>query len=313
MGNQPDSAFSVVWHSDAAAVSGESVTKTRSNNPSDCSTGFGTCRQEQETGAYIKLSCPRELVSKDKNPNPTWNEEVMFFAVEPFEDHLILSAEDTIGANKVCDSFAPSGEEIDASSYCFLVDIRGTFLIKYAIVINLAITILIYSLFRCHGGVKNYIHYILSGSFCAWSSVFSKEVETSSTYGYQITHVETAQPDVLDEEFDSFPSSKQGEALKTRYDRLRGISGRLMIIIGELATQLERIHAIVSWRDPGATAMLLISCLIACFVFVHNVHLKYLAIVTGTCAMRLPRLCFGIPSIPQNFLRRLPTKTDSMS
>lgn len=75
--------------------------------------------------------------------------------------------------------------------------------------------------------------------------MLSKEAETSSIYGYQITHAETAQPDVLDEEFDSFPSSKQGEALKTRYDRLRGISGRLMIIVGELATQLERIHVLL--------------------------------------------------------------------
>ncbi|KAJ6979124.1 hypothetical protein NC653_027320 [Populus alba x Populus x berolinensis] len=32
----------------------------------------------------------------------------------------------------------------------------------------------------------------------------------------------------------------------------------------------------------------------------------------GTYATRPPRLRVGIPSIPQNFLRRLPAKTDSM-
>ncbi|KAG6754883.1 hypothetical protein POTOM_040684 [Populus tomentosa] len=124
---------------------------------------------------------------------------------------------------------------------------------------------------RRHGYVpKTNIDCILSSSFRAWSLVLS--IET----------------DVIDEEFDSFPSSKQGEGLKTRYDRLRGISGRLMIIIGDLATQLERnIHALLSWRDPRATAM-------------------------DSYAMRPPRLRVGIPSIPQNFLRRLPAKTDSM-
>jgi hypothetical protein len=178
--------------------------------------------------------------------------------------------------------------------------------------INSAITFLIYSLFvamvMCPKLILTafFLAPFVLGVWC-----FPKRPRHPPHMDTKLSHAETALPDVLDEEFDSFPSSKQGEALKTRYDRLRGISGRLMIIIGDLATQMERIHALVSWRDSRATAMFLVFCLIACFL-VHKVQFKYLVLVIGTYAMRPPRLRAGIPSIPQNFLRRLPAKTDSM-
>ncbi|KAB5560597.1 hypothetical protein DKX38_005554 [Salix brachista] len=177
---------------------------------------------------------------------------------------------------------------------------------------NPSITILIYSLF-----VVMVISpkLMLSTFFLAFFVLgvwrFPKRPRHPPHMDTKLSHAETAQYDELDEEFDTFPTSKQGEALKTRYDRLRGIAGRLMIMIGDLATQLERIHALVSWRDPRATTMFLIFCLIAC-VLALQVQFRYLVLVTWTYAMRPPRLRVGIPSIPQNFLRRLPAKTDSM-
>ncbi|KAH8511872.1 hypothetical protein H0E87_009161 [Populus deltoides] len=177
---------------------------------------------------------------------------------------------------------------------------------------NSAVTILIYSLFVA---MVMSPKLILPAFFLAFFVLgvwrFPKRPRHPPHMDTKLSHAETAQHDELDEEFDTFPTSKQGEALKTRYDRLRGIAGRMMIMIGDLATQLERIHALVSWRDPRATSMFLIFCLIAC-ILVHKVQFRYLVLVTWTYAMRPPRLRVGIPSIPQSFLRRLPAKTDSM-
>nr|GEY93306.1 FT-interacting protein 1 [Tanacetum cinerariifolium] len=47
--------------------------------------------------------------------------------------------------------------------------------------------------------------------------------------------------DELDEEFDSFPSLKNGDALKIKYDRLRSVGSRIQTLVGDLATQGERI------------------------------------------------------------------------
>ncbi|KAI3694563.1 hypothetical protein L1987_77530 [Smallanthus sonchifolius] len=42
----------------------------------------------------------RTRISMMKSTNPVWNEELMFVAEEPFEEHLILSVEDRVGPNK---------------------------------------------------------------------------------------------------------------------------------------------------------------------------------------------------------------------
>jgi len=118
IGNQADDAFSVAWHSDAAAVSGKSVTNIRSNvylSPvlrylriqviaaKDLAPADTNRKPEANIKANLGNLVLRTAVSKDKNPNPTWNEEVMFVAAEPFDDHLILSVEDKMGVNKeVC-------------------------------------------------------------------------------------------------------------------------------------------------------------------------------------------------------------------
>jgi hypothetical protein len=40
------------------------------------------------------------------------------------------------------------------------------------------------------------------------------------------------------------------QVLKHRYERLRGVAGRLQNALGELATTGERLHSLLSWRDP---------------------------------------------------------------
>lgn len=127
----------------------------------------------------------------------------------------------------------------------------------------------------------------------------------------KLSLLDSAHPDELDEEFDTFPSSKNGEVLKMRYDRLRSIAGRMMTILGDLATQAERFACMLSWRDPRATPLFLAFCLIACAAF-YFIPGRLFALGVGFFAMRHPKFRISIPSLPQNFFRRLPARTDSM-
>ncbi|KAE8663070.1 multiple C2 and transmembrane domain-containing protein 2-like [Hibiscus syriacus] len=127
----------------------------------------------------------------------------------------------------------------------------------------------------------------------------------------KLSLVESVQSDDFDEEFDTFPTSKEDKVVKKRYDRLRSIAGRMMTIIGDLATQAERFNSMLSWRDPRATSMFMAFCLIACITF-HLVPCRLFALGFGFFAMRHPRFRINIPSLPQNFFKRLPARADSM-
>ncbi|XVF11984.1 hypothetical protein REPUB_Repub08aG0075900 [Reevesia pubescens] len=79
--------------------------------------------------------------------------------------------------------------------------------------------------------------------------------------GIRLSQAETVDPDELDEEFDTIPSSKPPEIIRARYDRLRILAGRVQTILGDFATQGERLQALVSWRDPRATKLFIGVCL----------------------------------------------------
>lgn len=127
----------------------------------------------------------------------------------------------------------------------------------------------------------------------------------------KLSFADKAHPDELDEEFDTFPSSKQGHILTTRYDRLRSIAARMVTLNGDLDSQLERLQSLIDWRDPRATAMFSIFCLMAAVVF-YIVPLWILLLFAGPFVMRHPRFRIDIPALPQNFLRRLPSKAESL-
>ncbi|XP_008226140.1 PREDICTED: protein QUIRKY-like [Prunus mume] len=127
----------------------------------------------------------------------------------------------------------------------------------------------------------------------------------------ELSHAYDVHPEDLDEEFDSFPSKKTGDVLKRRYDRLRGIAGRIQAVLGDIATQGERVQSLLSWRDPRATALFVIFCLIVGIVFCV-VPAWWLALFAGTYVMRPPYWRINIPTFPQNFLRRMPAKSDSI-
>uniref|UniRef100_A0A7N1A3W1 C2 domain-containing protein n=1 Tax=Kalanchoe fedtschenkoi TaxID=63787 RepID=A0A7N1A3W1_KALFE len=127
----------------------------------------------------------------------------------------------------------------------------------------------------------------------------------------RLSHADSAHPDELDEEFDTFPTSRPSEIVRMRYDRLRSIAGRIQTVVGDLATQGERLQSLLSWRDPRATALFVIFCLIAAIVL-YVTPFQVVALLAGFYTLRHPRFRHKLPSVPLNFFRRLPARTDCM-
>uniref|UniRef100_A0ACD5YW56 Uncharacterized protein n=1 Tax=Avena sativa TaxID=4498 RepID=A0ACD5YW56_AVESA len=124
----------------------------------------------------------------------------------------------------------------------------------------------------------------------------------------RLSHADAATVDELDEEFDTFPSNR-GDVVRFRYDRLRSVAGRVQTVVGDIATQGERMQAVLSWRDPRATLLFSIAC-VAAAVIAYAVPMKVLIGLWGLYAMRPPRFRSRMPSPLMNFFRRLPSKAD---
>ncbi|XP_071931640.1 FT-interacting protein 3-like [Coffea arabica] len=127
----------------------------------------------------------------------------------------------------------------------------------------------------------------------------------------KLSQADRAHPDELDEEFDTFPTSRHSDVLRMRYDRIRSIGSRVQTVVGDLATQGERFYSLLSWRDPRATGLFLIFCLVASLV-VYIIPSKALVVAVGFYLMRHPAFREELPALPLNFFRRLPTRTDSL-
>ncbi|KDP35107.1 hypothetical protein JCGZ_10949 [Jatropha curcas] len=127
----------------------------------------------------------------------------------------------------------------------------------------------------------------------------------------RLSHADNAHPDELDEEFDTFPTSRPADIVRMRYDRLRSVAGRVQTVVGDLASQGERAQAILSWRDPRATAIFIIFSLIWA-VFIYITPIQVVAVLFGLYLLRHPRFRSKMPSAPVNFFRRLPSKSDML-
>ncbi|KAB2611148.1 hypothetical protein D8674_019180 [Pyrus ussuriensis x Pyrus communis] len=127
----------------------------------------------------------------------------------------------------------------------------------------------------------------------------------------RLSHADSTHPDELDEEFDTFPTSRPIDIIRMRYDRLRCIAGRIQKVVGDVAMIGEKIQNLLSWRDPRATFIFITFCLfVAIVLFVTP--LKAVVIIAGFYLMRHPRFRRRqqMPSVLANFNRRLPTKAD---
>lgn len=127
----------------------------------------------------------------------------------------------------------------------------------------------------------------------------------------RLSHADGAHPDELDEEFDTFPTSRGNDIIRMRYDRVRSIAGRIQTVVGDLATQGERFQSLLSWRDPRATALFVTFCLVAAIVL-YVTPFKVCILFYGIYVLRHPRFRKRLPSVPINYFRRLPARTDSM-
>ncbi|XP_059641815.1 protein QUIRKY [Cornus florida] len=127
----------------------------------------------------------------------------------------------------------------------------------------------------------------------------------------RLSQSETVDPDELDEEFDTIPSSKPPEIIRIRYDRLRTLAARVQTVLGDLATQGERVQALVSWRDPRATKLFVGVCL-AITVVLYVVPPKMVAVALGFYFLRHPMFRDPMPPASLNFFRRLPSLSDRL-
>ncbi|PIA36130.1 hypothetical protein AQUCO_03400204v1 [Aquilegia coerulea] len=127
----------------------------------------------------------------------------------------------------------------------------------------------------------------------------------------RLSHAETVYPDELDEEFDTFPTSRSAEMVRMRYDRLRSVAGRIQTVVGDLATQGERFQALLSWRDPRATFLYVVLCFIAAIGF-YVVPFQVVVALWVLYEFRPPKFRNSLPSPALSFFRRLPSRADSL-
>ncbi|KAF2602431.1 hypothetical protein F2Q70_00026410 [Brassica cretica] len=127
-----------------------------------------------------------------------------------------------------------------------------------------------------------------------------------------LSFADNVHPEELTEEFDTFPFSSQDPGVvKMRYERLRSIAGRAQTLVGDIAGQGERVQALLSWRDPRATSIFMVVCLVSSVVL-YVVPFKVFVLLCGLYIMRHPRLRRKTPPGLVNFFKRLPAKTDCM-
>ncbi|KAI5079507.1 hypothetical protein GOP47_0004986 [Adiantum capillus-veneris] len=104
----------------------------------------------------------------------------------------------------------------------------------------------------------------------------------------RLSHADAADSDELDVEFDNIPTSKSQEVVRARYDRLLAVSGRIQMVLGDMATQGERLQALLSWRDPRATCMFILFCLLEA-VILYVTPFNVVAVLYGFYVLRHPR------------------------
>ncbi|XP_062175662.1 FT-interacting protein 1 [Alnus glutinosa] len=127
----------------------------------------------------------------------------------------------------------------------------------------------------------------------------------------KVSWAEAVHPDELDEEFDTFPTSRPHDIVRMRYDRLRGVAGRIQTVVGDIATQGERFQSLLSWRDPRATSLFVLFSLCAAVVL-YVTPFRVVALLAGLYYLRHPRFRSKLPSVPSNFFKRLSARTDSL-
>jgi len=122
-----------------------------------------------------------------------------------------------------------------------------------------------------------------------------------------LSGADTTNSDDLEEELDFFPTQIGGEVLRRRYDRLRVIGRNGQKRVDQLATILEKLQSLITWRDPRATRIFLVFCVV-CLPITYFVPLKVIIFPCIFIYLRHPRFRSNTPWSAQNIFRRLPSK-----
>ncbi|KAF5202445.1 Quirky-like protein [Thalictrum thalictroides] len=144
----------------------------------------------------------------------------------------------------------------------------------------------------------------------AWNYRFRSKT-TLPHLDAKISQADVVDRDELDEEFDTVPSSRSPDIVRARYDKLRTLGARVQTVLGDFATQGERMQALVTWRDPRATGIFVGLCFIVAIVL-YLVPSKMVAMAAGFYYLRHPMFRDRMPSPALNFFRRLPSLTAQM-
>jgi hypothetical protein len=140
---------------------------------------------------------------------------------------------------------------------------------------------------------------------------FRKRMRVPQNMDPRMSYVDNVSLDELDEEFDGFPTMRSVEMVRIRYDRVRALAGRAQYLVGDVAAQGERLEALFSWRDPRATGIFALLCLVLSLVF-YVVPFKGFVLFAGFYYLRHPRFRDDMPSVFVNFFRRLPSFSDQI-
>lgn len=142
----------------------------------------------------------------------------------------------------------------------------------------------------------------------AWNYRFRSRVppfmDAKLSQGEYIGHL-----DELEEEFNVVPANRAQEILKFRYERLRGVAGRIQNALGDLASMGEKLQSLLSWRDPRATTIFITFCLVAAIVL-YVTPFQVIAVLLGVYTLRHPRFRDPLPAVSLNFFKRLPSQSD---
>uniref|UniRef100_A0ACD5XL86 Uncharacterized protein n=1 Tax=Avena sativa TaxID=4498 RepID=A0ACD5XL86_AVESA len=125
-----------------------------------------------------------------------------------------------------------------------------------------------------------------------------------------LSYVDQALPEELDEELDTFPTSRSDDIVRRRYDRLRSNAGKLQTVVGDLATQSERAHSLVNWHDPRATPVFTTVSLVMA-VLLYLTPFRVVVMVIGLYILRPPCLR-SRNNLLLNLYSRLPSNDDVM-
>nr|XP_043609107.1 protein QUIRKY [Erigeron canadensis] len=142
-----------------------------------------------------------------------------------------------------------------------------------------------------------------------WNYRFLRSRAPPPHFDLKLSLAETIDSNELDEEFDALPCTRPNDMVRMRYDKLRMLGARVQSILGDIATQGERVQALVTWRDPRATGIFVGICLVVAIIL-YVVPSKMVAMTFGFYYMRHPIFRDRMPSPALNFFRRLPSLSD---